>query len=476
MTPIGSTPTGLTSSLPTPLLQAIEENDLHHACSLFERWAMEIRNAPERSDRPDDAVVVLLQPWFDFGHRELLTELHRNGHQACLLNPNVTVGSIKGLTESNWKTLKHQGVSIWEVAKYDVCVRAETCVTDIERDPAAWLEALATDYARAVVMIHRVALYLDAFRPSTVLVAQGHILASAVTRALAHARGIRVVAIENTMHSERLLWDDGAALPVVHNRAREHWWRHHTAVTGEEAEAYVASYLERIKELKSSQHTSPTESRAPSPANTDASGATKTILYLGQVTTDASVLFGIGPGFDRQLDVIRTTVMHGLELGHRVVVMLHPKENQGETPLGGTYDRLTLRQMQSDPLLAPLLDHERLVVDADNRFDTYPLIDAADLCVTVNSQAGLEALIKEKELVTCGHAFYGGLGFTHEADDPATLAACIDRVLAFDEMRNVDDKARRFFTAYLSGYCRDKTPATVAELLSDPDSRRHPAR
>jgi 2-polyprenyl-3-methyl-5-hydroxy-6-metoxy-1,4-benzoquinol methylase/predicted SAM-dependent methyltransferase len=113
-----------------------------------------------------------------------------------------------------------------------------------------------------------------------------------------------------------------------------------------------------------------------------------------------------------------------------------------------------------------MINSGALFVDSENEYDTYQLIDRADLCITINSQAGLEALLKGKELVLCGTAFYGGLGFTHKADDAATLAVCIDRALDAGLARNTSDAARRFFHVYLNHTCCEKTPHAIAELLA----------
>ena len=56
-----------------------------------------------------------------------------------------------------------------------------------------------------------------------------------------------------------------------------------------------------------------------------------------------------------------------------------------------------------------------------NSLDTYAIIEAANAVVTINSGSGLEALIKGKEAILAGNAYYGGLGFTHHAPGPQAM-------------------------------------------------------
>lgn len=72
--------------------------------------------------------------------------------------------------------------------------------------------------------------------------------------------------------------------------------------------------------------------------------------------------------------------------------------------------------------------------------------------------------MRGSEVVLCGEAFYGNLGFTHEAEDPATLGLALDRALDEGGRRNVGSDAKRFFCTYLEGLCLPKSRATIASL------------
>lgn len=447
-------------------LRAAAEGRAESACVMLDRVAG-AAGVPLILDLP--VVLAVHQPWFDVGTAELTRDLLERGYAPCWFAPEEALPPSSGPHEpadsGTLRGLSHRGVSLWEVARYDFCVRHELSLAEAEESLAERAEELHREYARARALIDRAFRFFDVYQPESALVAQGHIMASAVVRAVAHGRGVRVVAIENTFHGERLLWDDDAALPVMASRARSVWLREGHGVSDAQAEDYVADFLRRAKGLKSAQHASP-EAASAWPAEGPDAPARRRIVLLGQVATDAAVLFGLRRGFTRQVDVIRSVASYADRTGHDLVVKLHPKEATGDSPLGTPYGRLSERQLRSDPVLSELLERGAFTLDADNTLDTDQLMTAADVCVAVNSQAGLEALVRDCEVVLCGEAFYGNLGFTHEADDAASLEVALDRALAPDGQRNRGAEAKRFFTVYLEGLCLPKTSAVIAELCA----------
>ena len=460
-------------------VRAAMEGRATQACSVFDQVATAV-GVPLTLDLP--VVLAVHQPWFDVAPADLTRELIDRGHVPCWFDPQEALPSAPGHEDANIDllTARHRDVSLWEVAAYDFCVRHELSLAEAEASHGARAEDLRREYARARALIDRAHRNFDVYRPECALIAQGHVMGSAVVRAVALARGVRVVAIENTFHSERLLWDDDAALPVVSSRAKSVWLRENSRVTDAQAEAYVDDFLGRAKGLKSAQHASPS---AGSPwaaveqhlgLDPAADPGRRRIVLLGQVATDAAVLFGLRPGFTRQLDVIRTVAEYAAREGHTLVVKLHPKEATGESPLGTPYRRLSERQMKADPALAALMTRGAFVLDADNVLDTDQLSAGADACVAVNSQAGLEALVRGTEVVLCGNAFYGGLGFTHEAEDPGSLEVALTRALDGNSRRNAGAEAKRFFVTYLEGLCQPKTVGIMGALCATPGAEASP--
>lgn len=467
-------------------LRTAADGNAAHACSMLDQLARSV-GVPLALDRP--AVLAVHQPWFGIAASEFTRELLESGFVPCWFEPNEPLPAAGGYGEEADDSsaavdgtalleLRYHGVSLWEVARYDFCVRHELSLAEAESSMHQHADDLRREYARARALIDRAERYVDIYQPHCALIAQGHVMASAAVRAVAHARGVRVVAIENTFHSERLLWDDDAALPVIASRAKSVWLREGSRVADDQAEAYVAEFLERAKSLKSQQHASPSAESPWSAADRNVQSGTATggrrgrIVLLGQVATDAAVLFGLRRGFTRQLDMIRAVASYADRHGHALVIKMHPKEATGASPLGVPYRRLSERQLRADPVLAGLLERGAFTLDADNAFDTDQLTDGADVCVAVNSQAGLEALVRGCEVVLCGEAFYGNIGLTHEAEDPASLEVALTRALVSEGKRNRGPEAKRFFWTYLETLCRPKTSAALAALCASPSSER----
>jgi hypothetical protein len=113
-------------------------------------------------------------------------------------------------------------------------------------------------------------------------------------------------------------------------------------------------------------------------------------------------------------------------------------------------------------------DHPDVIVDHENRYDTYRLIELADVCVTINSMSGLEARVIGKEVVTCGHACYGGLGFTADAYDYQELDFHLNKILKSDCWGDghLHDDAMKFFYIYMNLYCVEKTESELVKLLA----------
>ncbi|MEM7412723.1 MAG: methyltransferase domain-containing protein [Myxococcota bacterium] len=447
-------------------IATLGQGDLDQAADAFACAAREGQRGGWRCESERPVALLLDQPWCGYPNVELVAALAERGCLPVVMSPEVALGgALPDVNAENWRTLRHRGVSLRDVAAYDLCVRHERTLAELEAGALA-LPAIAAEFDRAVRMLDRADAFLEVFTPAVVAIAQGHVLASAALRALAQARGVRVVALENTMHRERLLWDDGAALPVVHNPVRASWWCRSAADPAQDT-AYAEAFLRDVRGLKSEEHAGPAQTPSASAVTPvpSAPPAGQTLLYLGQVSTDSAVLWGLSPGFDRQVDVLRSLTAYAADRGLRVRAKLHPKEAGGDNPLELPYDRLTWRQVTADPELSRWMGQGVLEVDADNGWDTYAAIEAADACVTITSQAGLEALLAGREVVLCGRAFYGGLGFTHEADGPETLAGCLDRALRRDGQRNDPATVRAFFRHYLEQQCVAKTPESVADVL-----------
>lgn len=411
---------------------------------------------------PSRRVLLAYQPWFGLHLPQLLSEAHARGVFVTLLDETTQPNPVEIVDADNIRTLAHHGVNLWQVSRYRLALELRKTPAQFDANNPSDLAALRSFYGHAVELVDKARAHLDRFQPDTIVVAQGYDVLSAVLRHLAILRGIRVVSLENTFRRDRLLWDDTSGISVNLNLAKNHYWRLRDFISEDTARQTAAAYLAGIKTAKSGEHASPS---APLSADSSADNL-PTITYLAQVGTDSSVLFGLRR-FQSQLDVIVALAAYAARRSARLLVKLHPKENPAFNDAMPWVRGLTAEGLSRREDFAASREQlgDRLVLDADNRYDTYDLIRRADVCVTINSQAGLEAALHDKEVVLCGDAFYGGLGFTHEADDSDALAFHLDRVLDGKLRLNTGGAARVFFHIYTEHYCLPKTEQSVLALL-----------
>lgn len=416
-------------------------------------------NLHHHTDVPPRRALMAYQPWFGLNTIHLVAECFDRGTLLVLLdNEAPSPLAPPAITAANLRTLTHHGISLWHVSVHRLALRLDTLPADID---SRHISVVRDVYAHAVALIDRVVAYCDFYQPETVLMAQGHDLLSAVLRHVAVRRGLRVVALENIFRTDRLLWDDTSGIAVNRNAAKNHYWRHRDFIADETASRSVSAFLGGIAALKSAEHQSPAQRLAAR-----ADDGVRTIVYLAQVGVDSSVLFGLR-GFASQVEVIAALAAHAAKNGHRLLVKLHPKESPHYHDPAKCYHRLTARWLDAHAgfQTARAALGARLLLDEENRYNTYDLIRQADVCVTVNSQAGLEAALLDREVVLCGDAFYGGLGFTHEATDAPSLAFTLDRILRDGLRLNDGPEARAFFHIFTELYCLPKTVESVRTLL-----------
>jgi len=265
------------------------------------------------------------------------------------------------------------------------------------------------------------------------------------------------LAIENSLSKDKLLWDNVSGITVNANLGKNYFWKFKSSIDERTAIKYKEDFLRNIKLLKVSEHSSP---KTQYPRN----GGRKTILFLSQVYLDSSIIFGIYD-FPDTVKIIEILCRFCERMNYELIVKLHPKEIEGNSILNRPYDKITWRKIKSNKYLADKIEQQTYVhVDFENSYDTYSLISNADVCVTVNSMAGIEALLLGKNVILCGQSSYGGLGFTFEAYNQEFLDFFLELVTTKNKtMINAD--ADKFFYIYLEKYCIDKTNGALISLI-----------
>lgn len=447
----------------TGVLNTVDLHPHEQALRLAAIFAGIAAHPPAGWPLPGRRAVMLYQPWFDVPVGALVGRCLERGQLLALCQGEDAPRDrhVVELDSADFRQLSYRGVNLWLVARYRLALQLRKMTEQIDPAQPADGAALRDVFALARTQIDTALAYFDCYRPDTLIVAQGHELASAIFRQLAIQRGVRVVALENVFRKDRLLWEDLSGISVHQNLARNYFWRHRDLVSDDEAAASVERFLAQMKAAKSGEHASPA-TRVPD----SASSALPTIAYLAQVGTDSSVLFGLR-GFASQVDVIVALANYAVARGVRLLVKLHPKENPAFKDEMTMLRGLTAAGLAADAQFAALRAQmgSRLVLDDANRYDTYDMIRQAGVCVTINSQAGLESAILGREVVLCGDAFYGSLGFTHEAVDARSLAFVLDRILLENWRLNKGSTAAKFFHVFTELYCLPKTVESVLRLL-----------
>ncbi len=342
-----------------------------------------------------------------------------------------------------------------ETVTYATCVATDSLPSELgaahQAIRHAWRARVTASYGRVLARFKQQ-------RPAAVVVVQGFEPHNAVARCAALHLDITVIAVENTAIADRMVWDNVAGITTNRNVAKSYFWRFQNRIDLRTSEKYCQRLIERTKQLKSAEHRSPATRQQHSSDR-------PTVLFLGQVYTDSSQVFGLRR-WASPLAILQQCVRWCRQHDHDLVVKLHPKENAGNNTIDDRpYDRLTYRKITSDQPLARALREMGTIIDEDNSYDTYELINNCALAVTVNSQAGLEASIRGKGIVVCGDAFYSGLDFTCDAPDPLYFDSAMQA--ARHNASETTARARQFAYIFFEKYCRKKNADELLRLVKE---------
>lgn len=407
--------------------------------------------------------LLVFQPWFGFEFDRLIRAAHEQGHLLALFSGFRVSGRRKfsDLAPHNFRSFQHGGVRLWDLSSYRLSTQLRCLPEQIDPQTPTVMNVIRQVYGEAADLLDEARLFIRFYRPESVIYAQGYDLIAAVVRQVAVEAGVRVVALENVCVRDRLGWDDVSGIAVNSHGARSYYLRFREHVSHEAAKGSVQTYFTSIDRNKLTEHLSG--------SSTDlVQFHGKTVLFLGQVSTDAAILFGRRGEFRSQIESMVACARYAERAGSRLVIKLHPKESPSNPQPEPNFRALTAEWLAGHSEFTRLRTAlgERLIVDTENTLNTFGLIKQADVCVTTNSQAGLEALALGKEVLLCGNAFYGGLGFTHEAWSPNDLERFLDAVLDQGIRLNVDAQAQVFFHIFTQYFCLPKAESSVVALAA----------
>lgn len=400
---------------------------------------------------------AMMQSWFDFPRKSLTRALLKRG--IFTIDPD----------HPGWKANENSGTQqlttseVTNLAKYPVCIELESTPAELDTIPQARIDVVSQKHQENIQnLASRIGTVFECFDPDAVAIVQGYDSLNAVSRCLAIRQNLPLLSLENTAISDRMLWDNMSGITTNRNLAKNFYWRFRDTVRKSSAHSYCEELITKTKNKKLAEHTSPEKPFEK------AGDKRPNVLFLGQVYTDSSVLFGIGE-WKTPVQLMKELARLAHQMDFNLWIKLHPKEMTGLSPvIDQPYDKLTWRKLNSDPEFSDLAQiDDRIMIDHENEYDTYALMRSADAAVTLNSQAGLEAAIRGVPTVVTGEAFYGNLRFTLDAPHPELLEIQLKRALGMEEIdkNELTAEARIFTHIYFEKYCVNKSPADLAALV-----------
>ena len=349
--------------------------------------------------------------------------------------------------------------------EYSVAVESEVRLHEVSQVIEADNGSHAAYAKRARAALRLVEKDIMRFKPHLLLLVQGHGVDAITARCCAVTEGIPMLALENTAMKDKVVWEPISGVTVNRNIARSVYLRYMDFVSNEEANEFCKAVVATTKQNKQDEHASPDRKWMKA---TDR----PVVLYLGQVYTDSSLLYGCYDGLYPE-DVVRALAVYCEANDAELVLKLHPKEVSGVDPVAyRSYDKLTMRKLLQEFEGDDTLAQPWVSVDSENQWDTYNLIESADVVVTINSQAGLEAAVRGKNVITSGRCFYSGLDFTTDVTSKDAFHWAIENALQTGYSKTKHRLAQKFFYIFFERYCVTRTTTEIVKLIKRATSYR----
>ena len=360
---------------------------------------------------------------------------------------------LEDVIEWEWVANKCAGEVIFDPidsVTYGVCDTFQVLPWEINEVDRNKLDPIVDLYRAAFEKAYLSLIYLNqTLRLEKVIYAQGYMTGADACRQFSLRYGIGRIAIENVADISKILWENVSGISVNKTLAKNFYYGFKGVFEKQKIQQYLCKKLDNIREIKRDEHVAGSQKTASSGY----------VLFLGQVYTDTSILFSARKGW-APLDVLVALANECQNNGRQLYVKLHPKERAGRSSLSRVaYKSLTYRKMQQ---VNGLVDN-CAVVDHENSMDTFDLIRKADVVVTLNSQAGLEAALYGKPVLCCAPSNYSNLGFTYDCRDQTELRTNLKNALDCNRSKldEISMAAAEFDYIFNNVYCIPKTNASL---------------
>ena len=362
------------------------------------------------------------------------------------------------INQRNYWQKEYKGFNLWELSKVGVCASLECgeLVCDFDERHIAIIKFY---YNRVSSLIDGLLHYLKSNSVDIFFVSQGCTPMSRPVVEVARSMGINVIAVENSFLGNYIFVDNATGMIVNRHAASRLAGDFYKAIglSDEKRELFRTRFFNEQKK-KLSDHLSSNTNLNPKEISNKYRGTRKKIaLFIGQVINDSSLIMDGGAFHSSVRLILRCIEYFKKKKDWRLVIRLHPKELNGicwantpgffGPPPGERcgplrYDNITYRLLM-EHLGCP--ESDDYIIIADTSMPTYPLMDAADIGITINSQAGFEMAMKYKRVVVCGDAFYARKGFTYDVNLAESLNAVLNSAI---ENSNMSEQEKYYVDQY----------------------------
>lgn len=397
--------------------------------------------------------------WFNIDLKTLQQKLRSVGIHSYTLREEKFLDYLGSNAESLKINEIYKGFRLYDLTIYSIC--NELLIFKDELDIDAHSHCIAKWFAAAKNAIEELDLIFQRNIFSLVLVINGHSLIDACFLALSKKYNYPFLCIENTSNKNKIVWDDITGKVVTYNLSKHFFLKFQKSLNKRNVSSYISTFLNSITENKKDEHLSNLE-------RVDVPFIKPYLLFIGQVYTDAAQLFAIEDDFLNPIDVIKTAIHTSHQLDLPVVLKLHPKEINGVSPIIDLpYDSPTYKRVSS-------FKSENVYIDYRNEYNTFKLIEQSRLVVTLNSQAGLEACLFNKPVLSYKNCFYSGVGFTVDYVNKKSLSKEIRNVVNNKNTINKNlGTAQNFFYIFFEKYCIDRSVGGLLHRLILSGNFRH---
>jgi hypothetical protein len=277
---------------------------------------------------------------------------------------------------------------------------------------------LARGFAEAAFLLVRgLRRMFDDVDPDVVVMNCGHVMWYGVAYAMLRQRGVRVAAFDETnIAVTRLTWDFDDASPSVDYAWDAEWLRRRgeplTPKQRAEIVALTADRREHFLYVRSSDTVDPRTLH-------DFSAFDRVFTLFTNVPWDATIV-GKDIVFDSMLEWVEATVEEVERHPEcALVIRVHPAEAGVHGMV--SRDRVAAQLHEWRPDLPPNV----FIIDAEQRVDSYDLIDLSAGVLAYCSNVGLEALLSDKPTIVAGAAHYRGKQLASDVDTPEAYRAAL---------------------------------------------------